>query len=419
MKELLLKDINLQLFAELNTNVTTDSGLSEEMTTFYSDYLIDQAGPKLVHDQFGQKHPIPKNGGKVIEFRKYDPLPKALTVLTEGVTPDGQKLTMSTLKSEVRQYGSYITLSDVLLLTAIDNNLVQATKLLGKQAGETLDTITREVLNGGTNVQYAEGQVSSRAQLNGGQTDATQNHYLTVDAIRMAVRTLKNQNAEKIGDSYVAIIHPDIAYDLMSDKAWKDVKDYDPEDWYAGEIGKIAGVRFVETTEAKIFKSANLTKSNATLTVKGTVTKAFKVPVTEEITKEDAFKMAGKQITINSGATIYTILSAEAGAAGSASITVDKEVTAADTNPIATVGGGKSGRAVYSTLVLADNAYGVTDIEGGGLQHIVKNLGSAGSADPLNQRATVGWKAIKTAERLVEPYMVRIETCSTFDSPAN
>ena len=141
---------------------------------------------------------------------------------------------MSTLKSEVRQYGSYITLSDVLLLTAIDNNLVQATKLLGKQAGETLDTITREVLNGGTNVQYAEGQVSSRAQLNGGQTDATQNHYLTVDAIRMAVRTLKNQNAEKIGDSYVAIIHPDIAYDLMSDKAWKDVKDYDPEDWYAG-----------------------------------------------------------------------------------------------------------------------------------------------------------------------------------------
>jgi N4-gp56 family major capsid protein len=419
MKELLLKDINLQLFAELNTNVTTDSGLSEEMKTFYSDYLIDQAGPKLVHDQFGQKHPIPKNGGKVIEFRKYDPLPKALTVLTEGVTPDGQKLTMSTLKSEVRQYGSYITLSDVLLLTAIDNNLVQATKLLGKQAGETLDTITREVLNGGTNVQYAEGQVSSRAQLNGGQTDATQNHYLTVDAIRMAVRTLKNQNAEKIGDSYVAIIHPDIAYDLMSDKAWKDVKDYDPEDWYAGEIGKIAGVRFVETTEAKIFKSANLTKSNATLTVKGTVTKAFKVPVTEEITKEDAFKMAGKQITINSGATIYTILSAEAGAAGSASITVDKEVTAADTNPIATVGGGKSGRAVYSTLVLADNAYGVTDIEGGGLQHIVKNLGSAGSADPLNQRATVGWKAIKTAERLVEPYMVRIETCSTFDSPAN
>ena len=152
MTDLILKlrNVNLQLFADLNTNVTTDAGLSDEMKVFYSDYLIDMASPKLVHDQFGQKHPIPKNGGKIIEFRKYDPLPKALTVLTEGVSPDGQKLTMGTIKSEARQYGSYITLSDVLLLTAIDNNLVQATKLLGKQAGETLDTVTREVLNGGT-----------------------------------------------------------------------------------------------------------------------------------------------------------------------------------------------------------------------------------------------------------------------------
>lgn len=418
MKYELLK-INLQLFAEPNTNVTTDSGLSDEMKTYYSDYLIDMASPKLVHDQFGQKHPIPKNGGKQIEFRKYDPLPKALTALTEGVTPDGQKLTMSTITSEVHQYGAYITLSDMLMLTAIDNNLVQATKILGKQAGETLDTITREVLNGGTNVQYAEGQVSSRAQLTGGQTSG--NHYLTVDAIRMAVRTLKNQNAEKIGDSYVGIIHPDISYDLVSDPAWKDVKNYDPEDWYAGEIGKIAGVRFVETTEAKIFKASNLTAANATLKVKSTISaKTATIAVAEAITADDAFKMAGKKVTIGSSSVAeYTILSATAGAAGSASITIDKAITATANDVIATVGGGAGGRAVYSTLILADNAYGVTEIEGGGLQHIVKQLGSAGTADALNQRATVGWKATKTAERLVEPYMVRIETCSTFDSPAN
>lgn len=418
MKYELLK-INLQLFAEPNTNVTTDSGLSDEMKTYYSDYLIDMASPKLVHDQFGQKHPIPKNGGKQIEFRKYDPLPKALTALTEGVTPDGQKLTMSTITSEVHQYGAYITLSDMLMLTAIDNNLVQATKILGKQAGETLDTITREVLNGGTNVQYAEGQVSSRAQLTGGQ--ASGNHYLTVDAIRMAVRTLKNQNAEKIGDSYVGIIHPDISYDLVSDPAWKDVKNYDPEDWYAGEIGKIAGVRFVETTEAKIFKASNLTAANATLKVKSTIgTETATIAVAEAITADDAFKMAGKKVTIgSSSAAEYTILSATAGVAGAASITIDKAITATANDVIATVGGGAGGRAVYSTLILADNAYGVTEIEGGGLQHIVKQLGSAGTADALNQRATVGWKATKTAERLVEPYMVRIETCSTFDSPAN
>jgi N4-gp56 family major capsid protein len=97
---------------------------------------------------------------------------------------------MSTITANVYQYGGYITLSDVLLLTAIDNNLVQATKLLGAQAGATLDTITREVLNGGTNVIYAGGKEA--------RTALDSSSLLMVDDIKKAVRFLKNQNAEKI-----------------------------------------------------------------------------------------------------------------------------------------------------------------------------------------------------------------------------
>ena len=81
---------------------------------------------------------------------------------------------------------------------------------------------------------------------------------------------------------------------------------------------------------------------------------------------------------------------------------------------------GAKGRDVYSTIILGADAYGTTELTGGGLQHIVKPLGSAGSADPLNQRGTVGWKATKVAERLVEAYMIRVETASTFnDAPIN
>ncbi len=340
MKKIIyLLPIMLNLF-DGNTNTTNQTGtgqeLSGEMKTYYSDYLIDMAEPELVHDQFGQKHPIPKNGGKTIEFRKYDPLPKALTPLTEGVTPDGQKISMGVITATVKQYGGFVELSDMLILTAIDNNLVQATKLIGSQAGRTLDTITREVLNGGTNVQYAEGQVTSRAALVGGNADAAKNHYLTVDAIKRAVRFLKLMHAPKINGYYVGIIHPDCSYDLTNDPMWVNVKTYsDPEDIYEGEIGRIAGVRFVETSEAKVFA---------------------------------------------------------------------KE--------------GAEDRDVYSTLILGADAYGVTEVTGGGLEHIVKQLGSAGTADPLNQRATVGWKATKVAERLVEAYMVRIETASTFTDAA-
>lgn len=325
--------LNLRLFDDvINTTGSSGTGneLSHEMKTYYDSTLIDIAGPHLVHDQFAQKRPIPKNGGKTIEFRKYTPLSKALTPLTEGVTPEGTKLDVSIVTSTVKQYGGYIRLSDMLLLTAIDNNLVESLRLLGNQAGATLDTVTREVLNGGTNVQYAEGQTASRATL-------TQDMKLTVKAVKMAVRALKRQNAPKIDGWYVGIIHPDIAYDLTEDPEWKEWHKYtNPDNAYQNEIGEIGGVRFVESTEAKIF--------------------------------------------------------AKTGSAGTGSTKID----------------------VYSTLIMGANAYGVTEITGGGLETIVKQLGSGGTADPLNQRATAGWKATKTAERLVEQYVVRVETGCTF-----
>ncbi|MCH5325534.1 MAG: N4-gp56 family major capsid protein [Eubacterium sp.] len=314
--------LNLRLF---DTQVTTQGSLSAEMKTFYEDTLIDSAEPKLVHDQFGDKYPIPKNNGKTIEFRKYSPLAKATTPLTEGVTPAGNSLSVSTITATVDQYGDYIKLSDMLELSAIDNNVVQSTKLLGGQSGRTLDTVTREVLNAGTNVLYADNgtEVLSRATL-------TKDCALNVDIIFRAAAQLEAMNADGVdGNEYVAIIHPYAAYDLMRCEEWIDVHKYAaPENIYNGEIGKLGNVRFVKSTEAKIFKGD----------------------------------------------------------------------------------GCPAGLAVFSTIVLGAHAYAVTEITGGGLQHIVKQLGYGD--DPLNQRSSVGWKAIKTAEILTQEYMVRIESCS-------
>ena len=114
------------------------------MKTYYDKTLIDIAGPRPVHDQFGQKRPIPKTAVKQSSLESTPPLSKALTPLTEGVTSEGNKLDVSIVTATVKQYGDYIRLSDMLLMTAIDNNLVEAMKLLGDQAGATLDTVTRE-----------------------------------------------------------------------------------------------------------------------------------------------------------------------------------------------------------------------------------------------------------------------------------
>ena len=316
--------INLQLFAN-EVQTTLLSGLSAEMKTFYDMTLIDEASAALVHDQFGQKRPIPANGGKTIEFRKFAPLAKATTPLTEGVTPDGKSLSVSTITATVAQYGDYITQSDVLELTALDNTILEATKLLGRQAGATLDTVVRNVLQSGANVTYCpkvaadgtETEVTSRAAL-----DNT--CQLTVKVLQQVVAKLRAQNAPTINGKYVAIVHPYVAYDIMRDKEWIEAHKYTQStNLYEGEIGEIAGIRFVQTTEAKIYENG-----------------------------------------------------------------------------------------VFGTLVFGEGAYGVTEISGGGLQTIVKQKGSAGTADPLDQRSSVGWKAIKTAELLIPNYLVRVESKS-------
>ena len=322
---------NLQMFAnELQTTLLP--GLSAEMKTFYDMTLIDEAQAALVHDQFGQKRPIPKNGGKTIEFRKFAALAKATTPLTEGVTPDGKGLTVTTITATVAQYGDYITQSDVLELTSLDNTILEATKLLGRQAGLTLDTIVRNVMQSGTNVTYCpkvaadgvETAVTSRSNLD-------ESCQLTVKVLQQVVAKLRAQNTPTIGGKYVAIIHPYVAYDLMRDPEWIDAHKYaKPDNLYEGEIGEIAGIRFVQTSEAKIYSGG-----------------------------------------------------------------------------------------VFGTLVFGEGAYGVTEITGGGLQTIVKQKGSAGTADPLDQRSSVGWKAIKTAELLIPQYLVRVESKSkTFSATA-
>ena len=399
---------DIQNFSE-NVQTTLSPGLSAEMKTFYDMALIDEAQANLVHDQFGQKRPIPANGGKVIEFRKFAPLAKATTPLTEGVTPDGKQLSVSTVSATVSQYGDYITQSDMLELTALDNTILESAKLLGRQAGATLDTVVRNVMHSGTNVIYAEKkdgdgsvEVLSRAMLD-------ENCPITVELIQRAVAKLRAQNAPTINGKYVGIVHPYVAYDLMRDPEWIDAHKYaQPENLYEGEIGEIAGVRFVQTTEAKIYAGEDLAGDSRALKVNkaggytGTVSE-----IAFDGGSVEADSLVGRYIIING---IRAAVSGNTDAV----ITVEPTDfgTVADNADIFPGEGGAEGLAVFGSLILGDGAYGVTEVNGGGLEIIVKQRGSSGAADPLDQRSSVGWKAIKTAEMLIENYLVRIESVS-------
>lgn len=67
---------------------------------------------------------------------------------------------------------------------------------------------------------------------------------------------------------------------------------------------------------------------------------------------------------------------------------------------------------VYATLIFGKDAYGITELQGQGLKNIVKAYGSGGSSDPLDQRATSGWKATTVCKILNDSFMTRVETCA-------
>lgn len=307
-------------YTNTDTNMTTSSALSSGMQTYYNRELLRTFEPNLVHLQFGDEHRMPPHSGLVMNMRKLIPLETNTKALSEGDPGESVMLAETEVTVQLQQYGEYARCTDKLDLTHLDMDIMRRTKLFGDAGARSIDAVVREELAKCANVIYAGGK-ASRAEL-------TAADKLTSSELRKAVKTLKKNHAQTFGGYFVAIIGPDTMYDLQEDEAFVKVSQYqDKENIYTGEVGRLFGVRLVETTEAKIFEGA-----------------------------------------------------------------------------------GASGADVASVIVLGQYAYGVTSLKGAKPRVIVKPAGSAGTADPLDQISTVGWKMDGFGVKLLQPeYAVRIE----------
>lgn len=324
---------------------TTLSQVAPGVQAFYDRNLLSRAQPNDVHGRFGQKRPISARSGNQIKFRRYSQLAAATTALTEGVTPTGSSLAVTDITSTLVQYGDYITLSDMVSLTNQDPVVTEATDVLGDQAGTTIDQVRRDVLVAGSNVAYASGVANRLALVN----------KITAADLDKAIRYLKGQNAKfmkegippsdgvgtgAIRKAFIAIVHPDVEYDLEAITGFKPVSDYPAQmGVIEDEIGAYKNIRFVTSTNAKIWTDAT---TALTAGYKG-------------VTKND----------------------------------------------------------VYATLIFGAEAYGLSPLSGNAMNTYVKALGSAGTADPLEQRSTVGWKATTITTILNQTWMIRLESLAS------
>lgn len=272
---------------------TTSTTLANEYQKYFSKMLLKHAIQLTVLDQFAYRAPLPRKvGAKTISFFRRSAssnntstgLVTAVQTLSEGVPINTfTDATLFRVDVPLVQYGEAAKITDIVSMTELFNALKQNTELMAEDCALHADDITRNALvaasvtgvtqntASGTTTEYigklyAQG-AANFAAMNALSVSAAK--ATAVDFLRAATQ-LKINRATTFGGSYVAVIGPQVAHDLQNDPDWIDSRNYgSPESRFRGELGKYAGVRFVEQTNSFLESSAG---SEGTWAVTGSAT---------------------------------------------------------------------------------------------------------------------------------------------------
>ena len=173
--------------------------------------------------------------------------------LTEGVTPDDTAVTFTTISLTANQYGMYAIITDILEDVSPVPMVANAAKVIWANMARIIDQVIQNVLAAWTNVIYA-GTAANRASL--AATD-----LMTTTLLAKANAFLSTKAAPVFGDGYIAVMHPNVLFDLQTGTAtWAfiDLSKY-TESGRAlivnGEVGKLFNIRVVTSSFIQTFAS--------------------------------------------------------------------------------------------------------------------------------------------------------------------
>lgn len=306
--------------------------------------------------------------------------------LKEGVPPTGESLAFGYEEFSADQAGRVIELSDIAMMESPFDLLSEAADRVARNAIATADRRVAEVLSAGAQVTYAGG-ASSRATI-------PSNSALTGALVKLTVARLKAAAVPTFSDgTYRAIVHPGSTFDLESDTAvggWIDAQRYaGAEKLFTGEVGRYAGVRFIESPAAVSFAAVNgpalsnagnaaiaatdlITTSNNHGLVVGNRIKITAITGGAGLTAGNTYFVVAP-VT----ATTFKLSSTLNGAA----IDITSDSSAFTANVV---------NDVLNAVIFGPEAYAFGDW--GSIQTYFTEPG--GLVDPLHQLAKVGWKGM-------------------------
>ena len=238
-----------------------NSQLTQAIQTIWSKEILFQSMPILRFEQFAvKKTELGVAPGLQINFMRYNNLGFA-SALVEGVRMSTNALTAQQFSITVAEHGYAIAVSELLLNASFDDVMASASRLLGRNMalyldGQARDTLMaassviygydRTTISSGTNAWYDYGtKGTSRASLTG-------NFNLTTATVKDAVETLATKNIPRLGETYVAFVHPHQSRKLRDNPEFIEVTKYAaPGNFMLGEIGRLYDTVFIETTQVK------------------------------------------------------------------------------------------------------------------------------------------------------------------------
>ncbi len=240
----------------------SNSNLTAAIQTIWSKEILFQAMPTLRFEAFAvKKTELGVAPGLQINFMRYSNLPQA-TPLVEGIRMQTAALTASQYSITVSEHGFAVSVSELLLNASFDDVMASASRLLGRNMAIYLDTQCRDTLMTATSVVFGYDR-SSLAGVNdwynpgtagaaGTVTTSSTDFHLSPHTIKDGVEALASKNIPRLGETYVAFVHPHQSRRLRDTPEFIEATKYaSPGNLMVGEIGRLYDTVFIETTQVK------------------------------------------------------------------------------------------------------------------------------------------------------------------------
>jgi N4-gp56 family major capsid protein len=127
--------------------ITTTSALPAPVQQSFSYKLLSTPVPNMIHKIPAMKKTMPRNGGRTLRMRRYNPLATAMVPLgNTGVTPPAQVPNVVDIDATISFYGTYLQINEQVTLQNQDPVLNELTARLGVSLRQTEDQLTRDML---------------------------------------------------------------------------------------------------------------------------------------------------------------------------------------------------------------------------------------------------------------------------------